>query len=172
VTVSSYRIRAEIPSDRDAVFDVHRTAFGGPAEATLVARLHADGDALCDLVALECDRIIGHILFSALRIETEEEIIAAAALAPLAVLPERQRCGIGTALVRAGLAACRALRIPAVVVLRDPRFYDRSGFAAEVAARLRAPWSGPHLMAIEVIPGALGDRAGALHYAAAFACLR
>jgi putative acetyltransferase len=167
----SVLIRREEPSDLSAVLDVNRAAFGSGAEAELVARLHADGDVLCGLVAVEPNRVVGHILFSRLVIETAKNTMTAAALAPLAVVPERQRRGIGTALVTRGLETCREMGLPGVVVLGDPAFYGRCGFRAEHAASFSAPWSGPHLMAIDLLPGGLGDRTGILRYAAAFSQL-
>jgi putative acetyltransferase len=71
-------------------------------------------------------------------------------------------------LVRAGLARCRERRISAVVVLGDPGYYGRFGFRAETVQSLQTPWSGPHLMAIELIPGGLADGHGVAHYPAAF----
>jgi putative acetyltransferase len=165
------QIRQEAETDRDGVRAVHLAAFHGDDEADLVDRLHADGDALFGLVAAEAGRIVGHIFFSPLGIATASGTIPAAALAPLAVLPQRQRRGIGTALVRRGLALCRERGVPAVVVLGDPAFYHRFGFRAETARQLDAPWSGPHLMAIELVPGGLGDVPGMACYAAAFGSL-
>lgn len=167
----SVLVRREEPSDLNAVLEVNRAAFGGDAEAEIVARLAADSDALFGFVAVEGNRIVGHILFSRLVIGTAAGDMDAAALAPLAVVPERQRRGIGTALVTRGLEACREMGLPGVVVLGDPAFYGRFGFRAEHAESFRAPWSGPSLMAIELTPGGLGNRSGVLRYAVAFAQL-
>lgn len=162
-------IREETPSDLEGVQGVNRAAFGGNEEASLVARLYADGDVLFGLAA-EIDGVIaGHVLFSKLPITlTTGETIAAAALAPLAVAPRWQRQGIGSALVMGGLAACRQRGIAAAVVLGDPAYYTRLGFSVALASRLQTPWSGPHLMAIELKPGSLGDGEGVARYAAAF----
>ena len=165
-------IRAEQPHDAAAVRAVNRAAFGGDVEADLVARLHADGDVLLSLVAVDGDHVVGHILFSRLSIETARHVIQAAALAPLAVLPAVQRQGIGGALVRDGLVRCRERGVAAVVVLCDPVWYARFGFRAETARGLQTPWPGPHLMALELLPGGLGDGQGVVaRYPAAFASL-
>jgi putative acetyltransferase len=87
------------------------------------------------------------------------------------VLPRWQRQGIGSALVRHGLALCRERGISAVVVLGDPAYYGRFGFSPALARGLKTPWSGPHLMAIELVAGSLGDGSVVAHYPAAFAAL-
>ena len=161
-------LREEVASDHDAVRDVHRRAFGGEDEARLVDRLRTDGLVVTSLVAVEGGRVIGHVLFSDLPIATDRGVIRAAALAPLAVVPERQGRGIGSALVGRGLALCRERGRAAVVVLGHPNFCPRFGFSAALARGLRAPFSGEAFMALELTPGALGDGTGTVRYPAAF----
>lgn len=156
-------IRDATPADTDAIRAVETAAFGQPDEAALVDRLRGDGDALVELVAVEGGEIVGHILFSRLGIGATN----GAALAPVAVAPDRQRAGIGGALILAGLDRCRALALPAVVVLGHADYYPRFGFSAALGERLAAPFSGPSFMAIELAPG--GVPAGAeIRYAPAF----
>jgi putative acetyltransferase len=168
----TFTIRDENPADRDRVRAVNQLAFDGDVEADLVRVLYAAGEVLFGLVAEADGRLVGHILFSRLPIAMATgEVIPAAALAPLAVLPDWQRQGIGSALVRQGLARCQERDVPAVVVLGDPAYYTRFGFYVETARGLQTPWSGPHLMAIELTPGCLGDGQGVAHYPAAFMAL-
>jgi putative acetyltransferase len=164
-------IRAETRGDRDAVRAINLAAFGGAAEADLVENLHADDEVIVSLVAEAHLKVVGHIMFSKLPIATTDRVLAAAALAPLAVMPAWQRRGIGAQLVRAGLACCREHGVAAVIVLGDPRYYQRFGFSPHPARNLQTPWSGPNLMAIELTPGALGEGHGVAHYATAFAAL-
>ena len=116
------------------------------------------------LVAEEGGRVVGHILFSDLPIVTADGTVEALALAPLAVLPSHQRRGIGSLLVREGLRACREAGHRIVVVLGHPEFYPRFGFSAELAERLKSPFSGPAFMAAELVPGALEGVEGEVRY--------
>jgi putative acetyltransferase len=86
------------------------------------------------------------------------------ALAPLAVLPARQRQGVGSLLVREGLRASAAQGHRVVVVLGHPGYYPRFGFSAALARPLKAPFSGEHWMAAELVSGALAGVAGEVRY--------
>ena len=167
-------IREEIPADHDAVRDLNRQAFGGTAEAELVDRLRTRGAVIVSLVAVENNEIVGHILFSDLPIETKQAVIHAVSLAPMAVLPQYQRRGIGSALVRRGLELCRERGYSIVVVLGHPEYYPRFGFAAVLATNLKSPYSGAGAswMALELVPGALDGVKGTVRYPEAFGGIR
>jgi len=162
------QIRDETADDRDAIREVNRRAFGGEQEARLVDRLRDDGLVVASLVAVAGERVVGHILFSELPIDADTRPIPATALAPMAVLPEWQGRGIGSALVRRGLGVCRERGTMAVLVLGHAAFYARFGFSAHLARSLRAPYSGNAFMAVELAPGALGDGTGTVRYPEAF----
>jgi len=161
-------IRPEIEADHAAIAAIVRAAFGGEDEVELVARLRLDGDAQVSLVAVKDAVILGHILFSPLDLEVDGAPVPAAALAPVSVCPDRQGEGVGARLIEAGLEACRAAGIAAVVVLGHPGYYSRFGFSADAARKLSAPFSGDAFMALELVPGALAGRAGSVRYAPAF----
>jgi putative acetyltransferase len=93
------RIREEILQDIDAIRAINEQAFGQPQEANIVDKLRANYDGLLSLVALKDDKIIGHILFSPVTIEGHHGILKGMGLAPMAVLPEFQRKGVGSELV-------------------------------------------------------------------------
>lgn len=163
-------VREETPADRDFIRDVNRQAFGGDAEGALIDQLRADGDVLLSLVAQVDGEIVGHILFSRLEAEVNGRPLKVASLAPMAVTPEFQGRGIGTALVERGLALCRERGISAVVVLGHPDYYPRFGFSARKGQALQSAYSGAGeaYMALELVPGALSGVTGTVRYPQAF----
>ena len=161
-------IREEIPEDHAAIREVNRIAFSGNQEAEIVDRLRSAGIVVVSLVAIENDEIAGHILFSELPIETDQGIIEAASLAPMAVIPNWQRRGIGSALVRRGLELCRERGKSIVVVVGHPGYYPRFGFSAELGKALHGPFSGDAWMALELTKGVLENVRGTVRYPEAF----
>src|SRR6516164_8102669 len=110
-------IRQETPADQDAIRHVNRLAFGQEEEALLVDALRQGGYVRVSLVAEQAGQVVGHILFSDLPIITDAGVVPALALATMAVLPEFQRQGIGSALLRTGADECRRCGQRIVVVL-------------------------------------------------------
>ena len=168
-------IRSETHGDRDAIHAVNAAAFGQELEARLVDSIRAAGESLLSLVAEDASGIVGHILFTPVTIEASGAASQAtgrwAGLAPMAVAPHRQREGIGSALVAAGLAECRALGIAAVVVLGHPAFYPRFGFRTASVFGLRCEFPVPDevFMALELVPGSFAHRDGLVRYLPCFA---
>jgi len=160
-------IRPATERDYPAIRQIIRHAFAQGDEANLVEQLRADGDALVELVSATDIALQGHILYSPLKIERDGEILSAAALAPVSVLPAFQRAGHGKALIEAGNAACAELGLSAIIVLGHPDYYPHFGFSAAAAESLQAPFSGPAFMALELRPDAL-KAGGRVHYAKAF----
>lgn len=121
-------IRKEQRGDEEQIRLVNTRAFGQPAEADLVDTLRKTCPEGVSFVA-ECeDKVVGHILFTPAVIEAEEKEIWGMGLAPMSVLPEFQRQGIGSKLVQAGLDEMRKIRQPFVIVLGHPEYYPRFGF--------------------------------------------
>jgi putative acetyltransferase len=158
-------IRHETPADHEAIRHVNRLAFGQDDEARIVDSLRSGGYARVSLVAEVNSVVVGHILFSDLLILTDGGTVPALSLAPMAVLPEFQKQGIGSALVQKGLEACRNQGHRIVVVLGHSHFYPRFGFSAKLAVPLSSPFSGrDSWMALELVPGALEGSSGWVRY--------
>lgn len=158
-------IRPETGHDHRAIRTINQAAFGSDAEADLVDALRDGGYVEASLVAESDGLIVGHILFSKLPIVTEFETVDAVSLAPMAVIPSQQRRGIGTRLVEAGLAACRAQGHRIVLVLGHPSFYPRFGFTAALAEPLQSPFgAGEAWMALELESRALQGIEGRVEY--------
>lgn len=164
-------IRPENTSDLDAIRQVNRLAFAQEDEGRLVDALRDGGYIRLSLVAQNEERVVGHILFSDLPIITDTGTVPALALAPLAVMSEFQRQGIGTELVRRGLHLCRARGHRIVVVLGHPHFYRRFGFTLELAQPLLSPFRGAAWMALELVRGALDRVDGRVEYPPPFGLL-
>ena len=172
--VARLGIRAEEPRDQCGVFEVHARAFPQLGEAKLVDALRAAGAVTISLVAERGGRVVGHILFSPVRVEGEGGSFVAQGLAPMAVDPSCQREGIGSALVRAGLDACRAAGHTIVFVLGHPDYYPRFGFEAAAPRGLHYQGGAgyaPAFFVAELAAGSLAGRAGVVHYRPEFAAL-
>jgi putative acetyltransferase len=106
------QIRENIFQDTDAIREINEKAFGQSQEANIVDRLRANCEGLVSLVALHDDKIIGQILFSPVTIEGTFGILKGMGLAPMAVLPEFQRKGVGSELVQAGIRNLKEIEMP------------------------------------------------------------
>jgi putative acetyltransferase len=122
-------VRPETPSDYEAIDELLRSAFGGAKECQLVRLVRASDNYVPDLtlVAEENGQVVGHIMFSYVTLKGDEEF-RVLSLACMAVTPERQRSGIGGALVEAGLERAEERGEPLVIVVGHPTYYPRVGF--------------------------------------------
>jgi putative acetyltransferase len=165
---ASITVRAERVEDAAAIRAINLAAFGGPMEADLVETLRADGAILLSLVAEIAGKAAGHILFSRMWIDEDHGSTSAVALAPVAVLPEFQKRGVGTALVKRGIELLRATGERITFVVGQPDYYQRFGFSSTNTASIQAPFPPANFMALELVPGALAGVDGAARYHAAF----
>jgi len=163
-------VRSEQETDRSAVHAVNRAAFETSAEAMLVDVLRAKKSAVVSLVADVDGQVVGHIMFSAVTV-AEQAAARVAGLAPMAVSPEHQRTGIGSALVREGLRRCKQFGFQAVVVVGHPEYYPRFGFHPAARYDIRCEYDVPEdaFMVLELQPQALTLLRGLVKYDEAFA---
>ena len=132
-------VREEIPSDIAAVRNVNDGAFGQPIEGRIVDALRSNGAVMLSLVALVEGRVVGHILFTPVDVGG----VVAAALGPMAVLPEHQRAGIGGVLVDEGRRRLEAQGCAFVIVIGHSTYYPRFGFVPASRYRISCEWEVP-----------------------------
>jgi len=164
-------IRMENTGDADeraAIRAVNAAAFGGFEEADLVDKLRGSEHAIASLVADLHGSVAGHIMFSRMWIRTEPGLISAVALAPVAVVPEQQRKGIGSLLIQRGLEVLRGRGERIVIVVGHPAYYPRFGFSTDAARLLESPFPREAFMAMELIAGSLEGIRGPVVYPPAF----
>ncbi len=132
--------------------------------------LRAHGKVTLSLVAEEDGQIVGHVLFSAVRIETPGGRVEAQGMGPVAVQPGRQGQGIGSALIRAGLAQLSQAGQRLVVVEGSPKYYPRFGFQDAGPLEITCEFNPPPgcFMIQELAPGALAGITGMVFYAEEF----
>lgn len=163
-------IRAEKPEDIEAVRQVNIGAFDRENEANLVDRLRGIAPTF-SFVAVQSDRIVGHLFFSPVAVAGKcPSNLSILGLAPVAVLPDYQRQGIGSLLIREGLKECARSGFEAVVVLGHPDFYPRFGFISASRKNLRCEYDVPDevFMVLELESGALQDCTGTVKYRSEF----
>ena len=160
-------IREAADSDLDDVLFVEREAFGEDEEAELVRDLLGDPTAhpLMSLLAYEDDAPVGHVLFTSVRLTNTDDTPTCSILAPLAVVPDAQKQGVGGALVRKGLELLTESGVELVFVLGHPDYYPRHGFQPAGVLGLTAPYpilekDAGAWMVQELTPGVLGTVSG------------
>lgn len=154
-------IRRETPADISAIRAVTNLAFKDGPEAPLIDWLREDEGWIPSL-SLVADGVLGHVVCTRGYIDE----LPALGLGPLAVHPDHQRAGVGSALMHAVLGAAEAQGESAVILLGDPRYYSRFGFRLAAEFGITPPvasWA-PHFQArlFGPVPG------GAFRYAEPF----
>jgi putative acetyltransferase len=162
-------IRPEQPADAPAIRRVLEAAFPTADEARLVDLLRDGGHLLVSLVAEDVETVVGHIAFSPVRIDDQGIEEVGVGLAPVAVLPDHQRRGIGSRLIREGLAACVRGRCGFVVVLGEPALYRRFGFDRADRRGLGNEYGADEaFMVLELTNNAIPGRGGVVRYGPEF----
>jgi putative acetyltransferase len=162
-------IRAEEQRDWAAVHAVNVAAFETPAEANLVDALREQAQPLVSLIVEDHGAILGHIMFSPVSL-SGYPALRIMGLAPMAVAPEHQCKGIGSALIRAGLNQCKQLGFGAVVVLGHPAYYPRFGFSSSARFGIGCEYEVTEevFMVVELQAGFLEGASGKIKYHTAF----
>lgn len=162
-------IREETPADVPVVYELNKAAFDQELEAHLVDLLRHSEAFIpgLSLVATLDDQVVGHILFTRIRIKDPQgNEFESLALAPMAVAPKLQNKGIGGQLINSGLAKARTLGYTSVIVLGHEHYYPRFGFAPANRWNILPPFEVPEnvFMAIELVEGGLKGVSGTVEY--------
>jgi putative acetyltransferase len=165
-------VRIEQAGDQGAIRHVQLTAFGdrGRVVADLVDALRHDDPGALGLVAERQGRIVGHVMFTRSLLDAPRRLVNVQVLSPLAVLPEHQRRGAGSSLVRDGLRLVDERRVPLVFLEGDPRYYARFGFLPAGGRGFRKPSLRIPDAGFQVVPLAAYEpwMTGTLVYSATF----
>jgi putative acetyltransferase len=136
-------IAEEEPEDISGIRLVNQLAFEGNYEADVVELLRRSCPSILSLVAKQGEEVIGHILFSPARIvQLKGWTVTGMGLGPLAVRPEHQSKGIGSALCQVGMQHMEAVGYPFVIVLGHPSYYPRFGFTQASTYGIRCAFEG------------------------------
>jgi putative acetyltransferase len=126
---NKFCIEPESQIDIEGIHQVNIEAFGRVGEASVVDELRNNCETFISLVAKSRDEVIGHILFTAAHVKQPNgDVVEGLGLAPLAVSPDHQGIGVGSALCKAGLDTAERLGFPFVIVLGHPGYYPHFGF--------------------------------------------
>ncbi|WP_026922591.1 GNAT family N-acetyltransferase [Glycomyces arizonensis] len=136
-------IREERAADAAAVRGVHETAFGGDgakvADLNDALRATLAESAGLSLVAIEGGEVVGHVLFTTSLLDAPRRLAEVQVLSPVGVRPEKQRRGVGSALIRRGLEILDERSVPLVFLEGDPAYYRRLGFRPGGGLGFRKP---------------------------------
>lgn len=168
-----FLIRQETNADFDGVYEVVKKAFQNAAHTThdeqnLVVRLRNSTAFIPELslVAVVNDKIVGHILFTKIKIQGDKNEYTSLELAPISILPEMQRKGIGGKLILEGHKIALGLGFNSVLLVGYPEYYPRFGYVPASRFGITAPFDVPDeaFMACELIATALSDTKGVVEY--------
>jgi putative acetyltransferase len=161
-------IRKETPHDYKEIKEVNNLSFNQKQEGELVDSLRKRPEFVTELslVSIHKNKIIGHILFFPVTINSDTSVEVTLSLAPMAVLPGFRNKGVGGSLIKAGLKKARELGYNSVMVLGHPEYYPRFGFMKASNWKIKEPFSVPDevMMAIELSEGSLGFGGGMIDF--------
>lgn len=141
-------------------------------EHNLVNRLRKSNEFVNELslVAIDNEKILGHMLLTKIKIKNKNNEVQSLALAPLSVSPHHQRQGIGKKLMEEALKKSKELGYKSVIVLGHPEYYTKFGFEKASKFDIKAPFEVPDevFMAIELEKDSLKNVNGVVEYSRAF----
>ena len=147
--IKKLQIREAVETDLNDVLQIERLAFGYEKEADLVRGLLYDLSAkpVLSLLAFQKNRALGHILFTTAQLSGSQDSASIVILAPLAIVPDAQKQGIGGKLIKKGLELLSKSGVDLVFVLGHPEYYPRYGFKPAGDLGFEAPYPIPDVHA-------------------------
>jgi len=136
-------VREEKQDDIEIIRAINLKAFGQSLEGEIVDKLRDKCNPFVSLVAESGNDVVGHILFTPVFIKVLGKSVEGMGLAPMAVLPEFQKKGVGAALVKEGLERVKQTQCSFVIVLGHPEYYPLSGFKPVGKIGFEAPYPIP-----------------------------
>jgi putative acetyltransferase len=164
------RFRVETPEDIDDIYKVQVAAFGRNNEAELVNQLRGSKDWIKSVVAESNGEIVGHCLYSKVSVVSEKETFQAAALGPVAIMPELQGEKLGTMLIITATNMVIDKGYPILFVLGNSDYYTRFGYSDASMFGFSLPYETPPgvFMVATLTPNVLKGKSGVVHYAKPF----
>ena len=163
-------IKVEESQDVNVIFRLNQAAFESDSEANLVNNLRSSGSLLLLLIATMERKIVGHIAFSPMKIDGFSEL-SLVGLAPMAVLPDLQKQGIGSKLISESISRLKTMGVDAVFLLGHKEYYPRFGFKPSYSTfGIKSRYEVPDevFMAKELKPNILDKVAGQVEYSKEF----
>lgn len=173
VHINSMNIRQEKTSDFKEVSSLIEKAFkteqlSDHKEQFLVERLRKSEAFIPELsmVAVTDEKIVGHILLTKLKIKNKRNEFASLALAPVSVLPEYQKKGIGGSLIIEAHKKAKELGYKSIVLLGHEKYYPRFGYEQADKYGIDLPFEAPkeNCMVIELTKNGLNGVSGTVKY--------
>ncbi len=159
------RLQEESDTCLSEIRTINEAAFGDSLAADLIDALRSNKKVDLSLVAEVNNELVGHIMFSPVIVEGAMSSKRRTALAPVAVIPEQQRTGVGTALINEGLKKCKTMGIDYVILLGHKTYYPRFGFKPMKNHGLSSSYGdGEHVMIRELTEGVVNTLSGKICY--------
>ncbi len=133
-------IREESKNDFSAIKQTNDKAFGQSKEGKVIDKIRKSDSQMLSLVAEINNTIVGHIFYSTAEIMHNDESIVGMGLAPIAVLPEYQKQGIGKRLINESLNIIKAQSVPFIIVLGHEDYYPKFGFEIASKYGIKCQW--------------------------------
>ncbi|HBD63626.1 MAG TPA: GNAT family N-acetyltransferase [Clostridiales bacterium] len=170
-------VRQETEQDYELAEDIVERAFRNEefsdhTEHILISRLRKS-DAfipeLCLVAEIE-GHPVGHIMLTRLSIVNDKRTYDSLALAPVSVLPEHQRIGIGGMMIKESIKIAKKLGHKSVIVLGHGNYYPKFGFMPASRWGIKPPFDVPDesFMALELEDYALTGTQGIVVYGEEF----